>query len=64
MDSMPPVLAFVEQAAGSGDVDDAVYGALARTLDPRGIVELAALVSWYVGNSRFTKALRIQPEQG
>jgi 4-carboxymuconolactone decarboxylase len=58
------MLAFVEQAAGSGNVDDAVFAALARVLDPQGIVELAALVTWYVGNSRFTKALRIKPEQG
>jgi alkylhydroperoxidase family enzyme len=57
------MLAFAEQAAGSGNVDEAVFAALARVLDPQGIVELAALVAWYVGNSRFTKALRIKPEQ-
>jgi alkylhydroperoxidase family enzyme len=56
------MLAFAEQAAGSGDVDDAVFAALTRVVDPPGIVELAALVAWYVGNSRFTKALRIKPE--
>jgi 4-carboxymuconolactone decarboxylase len=56
------MLAFAEQAAGSGEVDDAVFAMLARVLDPQGIVELATLVAWYVGNSRFTKALRIQPE--
>ena len=56
------VLAFVEQAARSGNVDDAVFDELARVLDPRAIVELAALVSWYVGNSRFAKSLRIAPE--
>lgn len=56
------VLAFVEQAAGSGNVDDAVFDELARTLDPQAIVELASLVSWYVGNSRFAKSLKIEPE--
>jgi 4-carboxymuconolactone decarboxylase len=56
------MLAFAEQAAGSGNVDDAVFAALGRVLDPQGIVELAALVAWYVGNSRFTKALKIKPE--
>jgi 4-carboxymuconolactone decarboxylase len=57
------VLAFVEQAAGSGDVDDAVFDELARVLDAKEIVELAALVSWYVGNSRFAKSLKIKPER-
>jgi 4-carboxymuconolactone decarboxylase len=56
------VLAFVEQAAASGNVDDAVFDELARVLDPGAIVELAALVSWYVGNSRFARSLRIAPE--
>ena len=56
-------LGFVEQAARSGEVDDSVFAATRKAFTPREIVELAALVGWYVGNSRFVRALRIEPEQ-
>ncbi len=55
-------LAFVEQAADDGDVDDAVFAATRAAFTDQEIVELAALVGWYVGNSRFVRALRIVPE--
>ena len=54
--------AFVDQAAASGEVDDAVFAELAKHFSKREIVELATLVGWYVGNSRFVRALRIAPE--
>ena len=58
-------LGFAEQAASSGDVDDAVFATLRQAFSVQEIVELAAIVSWYVGNSRFVRALRIvsEPEQ-
>lgn len=55
-------LHFVDQAARSGEVDDAAFQALRETFSPREIVELTALVGWYVGNSRFVRALHIAPE--
>ena len=55
-------LGFAEQAAGSGEVDDAVFTALRQVFSLQEIVELAAIVSWYVGNSRFVRALRIVSE--
>jgi AhpD family alkylhydroperoxidase len=55
-------LAFVDQAARSGEIDNDVFAALAREFSPQEIVELAALVAWYVGNSRFVRALRIASE--
>jgi AhpD family alkylhydroperoxidase len=54
--------AFVEQAARSGDVDDAAFAGLRAEFTPQEIVELTSLIAWYVGNSRFVHALRIEPE--
>ncbi len=56
-------LAFVDQAAKSGEVDDEIFAALRQAFSPQEIVELAALVAWYVGNSRFVRALRIKSEE-
>jgi 4-carboxymuconolactone decarboxylase len=55
-------LRFVDLAARSGEVDDDVFQALRETFSPREIVELTALVGWYVGNSRFVRALQIAAE--
>jgi len=55
-------LGFVEQAAQSGDVDDAVFAAVRNAFSPQEIVELTALIAWYVGNSRFVRALRVATE--
>jgi AhpD family alkylhydroperoxidase len=55
-------LRFVDQAARSGEVDDGVFLALRQAFSPQEIVELTALVGWYVGNSRFVRALRIVVE--
>jgi 4-carboxymuconolactone decarboxylase len=57
-------LAFIDQAAASGEVDDTVFAALTRSYSPQQVVEIAALTAWYVGNSRFVRALRIAPEAG
>jgi 4-carboxymuconolactone decarboxylase len=55
-------LRFVDQAARSGEVDEDVFQALREAFSPREIVELTALVGWYVGNSRFVRALQIAAE--
>jgi alkylhydroperoxidase family enzyme len=55
-------LAYVEQVAKDGIVDDAVFAGLQRHFNPREVTEITALCSYYVGNSRFVKALRIEPE--
>ena len=55
-------LGFVEQMAGSGEVDDALFAATRAVFTPQEVVELAAVVGWYVGNARFVRALRIVPE--
>jgi 4-carboxymuconolactone decarboxylase len=55
-------LAFVDQAARSGTVDDGTFQALTQMFSPQEIVELAALIAWYVGNSRFVRALQIAVE--
>jgi 4-carboxymuconolactone decarboxylase len=55
-------LRFVDQAARSGDVENDVFSALAQAFSPQEIVELTALVGWYVGNSRFVRALQIGVE--
>jgi 4-carboxymuconolactone decarboxylase len=55
-------LRFIDQAARSGEVADDAFQALTQAFSPQEIVELAALVAWYVGNSRFVRALRIASE--
>ncbi len=58
-------LAYVEQAAAGGEVDEATFVATRQHFSPQEMIELTALVGWYVGNSRFVRALRIlaEPEQ-
>jgi len=55
-------LGFVEQAGRGGEVDDATFAALQPSFSPQEIVELTAIVAWYVGNARFVRALRVIPE--
>jgi len=55
-------LGYVEQAARSGEVDDATFATLRHAFSPQEIVELTAIIAWYVGNARFVRALRIAPE--
>jgi 4-carboxymuconolactone decarboxylase len=55
-------LGYVEQAARTGEVDDATFAATRQVFSPREVIELTALVAWYVGNSRFVRALRIAAE--
>lgn len=55
-------LAYVDQAAASGEVDDGVFDAASKLFTRQEIVELTVLVGWYVGNSRFVRALRIAPQ--
>ena len=55
-------LGFIEQAAQSGEVDDDVFAAAEKVFSPQEVVELTALIAWYVGNSRFVRALRIADE--
>lgn len=56
-------LGYVEQAARSGEVDDATFAALQQAFSPQEIVELTAIIAWYVGNSRLVRALKIVPEK-
>jgi alkylhydroperoxidase/carboxymuconolactone decarboxylase family protein YurZ len=39
-----------------------VFANLRAAFTPQEIVELTALIAWYVGNSRLVRALRIEPE--
>jgi alkylhydroperoxidase family enzyme len=55
-------LAYIEQAGRGGDVDDATFAAAQKNFSPQEIVEQTVLVAWYVGNSRFVRALRIATE--
>ncbi|CAK7201354.1 hypothetical protein SEUCBS139899_004058 [Sporothrix eucalyptigena] len=55
-------LLYVEEAAGEGTVTDKVFTELEQHYSKQAIVDLSALVGWYVGNTRFTKALQITNE--
>jgi alkylhydroperoxidase family enzyme len=56
-------LGFVDRMADRGEVDDATFAETAKAFTAQEIVELAAIVAWYVGNARFVRAMRIEPEQ-
>lgn len=56
------LLAYVEQVAGGGDVDDATFDAFARFFTPQEIVEITITVASYYGTGLVTKALRIEVE--
>jgi alkylhydroperoxidase family enzyme len=62
-DRQRAVLAYVEQMAHGGDVDDTTYAALARHFSPQEIVEITYTVGSYYANGLLTKALRIETEQ-
>jgi len=55
-------LAYVEQMAHGGTVDDAAFADLARFFTPQEIVEISFTVSTYYGNGLMTKALQIEIE--
>lgn len=55
-------LAYVDEVAREGTVTDAVFSELEQHYSKQAIVDLSALVEWYVGNTGFTKALQITDE--
>jgi len=62
-DQQRAVLAYVEQMAHGGEVDDATFAALAQRFSPQQIVEISYTVSNYYATGLLTKALRIETEQ-
>ena len=55
-------LAYAEQVAGGGEVDDRVFAALEACFTPREIVELTLLVAFYVATGLLLKALKVKIE--
>jgi 4-carboxymuconolactone decarboxylase len=55
-------LAYVEQMAHGGDVDDATFAGLEKFFAPREIVEITYTIGSYYANGLLTKALRIEVE--
>lgn len=55
-------LAYVEQMAHGGDVDDSTFTALQKFFTPQEIVEITYTVGNYYANGLLTKALRIEVE--
>jgi 4-carboxymuconolactone decarboxylase len=55
-------LAYVEEMAHGGDVDDATFAALQKFFTPQEIVEITYTVGNYYANGLLTKALRIEVE--
>ena len=62
-DKQRALLAYVEQMAQGGEVDDATFAALAQHFSPQEIVEITYTVGSYYANGLLTKALRIEIEQ-
>jgi len=61
-DKQLALLAFVEQTARGGNVDDATYAKLATFFTPQEIVEITVTVGNYYGTGLMTKALKIEVE--
>ena len=55
-------LAYVEQMAHGGDVDDSTFANLQKYFSPEEIVEITYTVGSYYANGLLTKALRIEVE--
>jgi alkylhydroperoxidase family enzyme len=55
-------LAYVEQMAHGGDVDDPTFAAMQKIFTPREIVEITYTIGSYYANGLLTKALRIEVE--
>jgi len=55
-------LAYVEQMAHGGEVDDRTFAALQKFFTPQEIVEITYTIGNYYANGLLTKALRIQVE--
>jgi len=62
-DKQRAVLAYVDQVAHGGNVDDATFAALAQHFSPQEIVEITYTVGSYYSTGLVTKALRIETEQ-
>ena len=56
------LLAYVEQVAQGGNVDDGTFAALARFFTAQEIVEITFTVGSYYSTGLFTKALKIELE--
>jgi alkylhydroperoxidase family enzyme len=56
------MLAYVEQVARGGEVDDATFDALAQHFSPQEVVELTVTVASYYGTALIIRALRIEVE--
>jgi alkylhydroperoxidase family enzyme len=55
-------LAYVEQMAHGGEVDDRTFAALQKVFTPQEIVEITYTIGNYYANGLLTKALRVQVE--
>ena len=62
-DKQRALLAYVEQVAHGGDVDDATFAGLSQHFSPQEIVEITMTVGSYYSTGLLTKALRIEVEQ-
>jgi alkylhydroperoxidase family enzyme len=62
-DKQRAVLAYVEQVAHGGDVDDATFATLTQHFSSQEIVEITYTVGSYYSTGLFTKALRIEIER-
>ena len=56
------LLAYIEEVAHGGNVDDATYAKFASFFNPQQIVEITVTIGNYIGNGVLTKALKVQLE--
>jgi alkylhydroperoxidase family enzyme len=61
-DKQRALLAYVEQMANGGNVDDPTFAELSRFFTSQQIIEISYTVGNYYSTGLLTKALRIQPE--
>jgi 4-carboxymuconolactone decarboxylase len=61
-DKQRALLAYVEQMANGGNVDDPTFAELGRFLTPQQIIEISYTVGTYYSTGLLTKALKIQVE--
>jgi alkylhydroperoxidase family enzyme len=61
-DKQRAMLAYVEQMANGGNVDDPTFADLSRFFTPQQIIEISYAVGSYYSTGLLTKALKIQVE--
>jgi len=55
-------LGFADRMSANDGVDETMFQSAITAFGARGVMDLSALIGWYIGNTRITNALGIIPD--